>query len=193
MTDASNITGIVLAGGKSTRMGEDKGFVSFNKKPFIFYSIDALKPLVGKILIVSDHKQYEALGYQCINDIYQEAGPLSGLYSGLKASKTELNIVLSCDVPLITSEIVLKLLKSYKKNDDAVVCKVKHRLMPLVALYTKNCEAICLELLQKNERKMMQLLKTLKQVRNLHLHELEATQLKNINNPTELNEIKYGH
>ena len=43
MTDASNITGIVLAGGKSTRMGEDKGFVSFNKKPFIFYSIDALK------------------------------------------------------------------------------------------------------------------------------------------------------
>lgn len=190
MIARSNITGLILAGGQSRRMGKDKGFVFFKEKPFIQYSIEALKPLVKNILIVSDHKQYEKLGHQCIKDIFAEAGPLSGLYSGLKESNTELNIVLSCDVPLITTKILKTLLMSYNKKDDAIVCKVNDKLMPLVAIYTKNCETACLELLQQKERRMMQLLKKLNQVQFLYLNKADANKVKNINSPIDLNDIE---
>ncbi|MBJ7880411.1 molybdenum cofactor guanylyltransferase [Gelidibacter salicanalis] len=189
MLETVNITGIILAGGKSSRMGMDKGFILWEGKPFVNHIIDALKPLAKDILIVSDHPQYDTLGYKRIKDILPEAGPLAGLYSGLSASKTELNVVLSCDVPLITSELLRALLLSYNKENDAVVCKVNDKLMPLVAIYTKKCEVMCLELLQQDERRMMQLIKKLNQVQFLSLNEFEANQVKNINSPTELKQI----
>lgn len=137
MPEKENITGIILAGGKSSRMGMDKGFILYEGKPFVNHIIDALKPLVKDILIVSDHPQYDALGYKRIKDILPEAGPLSGLCSGLLKSESHLNLVLSCDIPLITSEILEKLLNAYKEGTNAVVCKVNNKVMPLVALYNR--------------------------------------------------------
>ena len=69
MIDKKNITGIILSGGKSTRMGTDKGFLLLNKKPFTQYSIDALQPLVSEILIVSDNPDYDVFGLKRIKDI----------------------------------------------------------------------------------------------------------------------------
>lgn len=62
MVDKKNITGIILAGGKSSRMGTDKGFLLLNNKPFVQYSIDALKPFVSEIMIVSDNPDYDIFG-----------------------------------------------------------------------------------------------------------------------------------
>ena len=59
MIEQKDITGIILAGGKSTRMGTDKGFLKFNGKSFIEYSIAALKPLVSQIIIVSNNPDYD--------------------------------------------------------------------------------------------------------------------------------------
>ncbi|MEJ2113326.1 MAG: molybdenum cofactor guanylyltransferase [Flavobacteriaceae bacterium] len=69
MIEKRNITGIILAGGKSSRMGSDKGFINLNSKPFIVHIIEALKPLVNTIIIVSDNMDLEQLIKQ-FNDDY---------------------------------------------------------------------------------------------------------------------------
>jgi len=91
-------------------MGTDKGFILFNNKPFVQYSLEALKPLVSEIIIVSDYSGYDVFGCKRIPDITKDAGPVSGICSGLEASKTEYNIILSCDIPLINSRILQKLI-----------------------------------------------------------------------------------
>ncbi|MCL4167425.1 UNVERIFIED_CONTAM: hypothetical protein GTU68_012318, partial [Idotea baltica] len=107
MTD---ITGIILAGGKSSRMGTDKGFLFLNNKPFVQYSIDALMPLVSEIIIVSDNPDYDVFGFKRINDSTKNAGPVAGICSGLEASSTDYNLILSCDIPLISSQILERLI-----------------------------------------------------------------------------------
>ncbi len=190
MLEKGNITGIILAGGKSSRMGTDKGFILWEGKPFVNHIIDALKPLVKDILIVSDHPRYDTLGYKRIKDILPEAGPLSGLCSGLLKSDNHLNLVLSCDIPLISSGILEELLSAYKEGTNAVVCKVNNKVMPLVALYNKNCMDVCWELLHKDERRMMCLLERLEGVKYVSLNEQQAKQVKNINSSKDLNDIK---
>ncbi|MDB4121430.1 NTP transferase domain-containing protein [bacterium] len=68
MIDRKDITGIILAGGKSSRMKTDKGFLLLNNKPFVQYSIDALKPFVSEIIIVTDDSKYDTLGLKRVND-----------------------------------------------------------------------------------------------------------------------------
>ncbi len=187
MTTKNNITGIILAGGKSTRMGLDKGFVLWKGKPFVQYSIIALKPLVSKMLIVSDHTLYDRLSYKRVKDSFQEAGPLSGLYSGLKESETELNLVLSCDVPLITSSVLEKLVAAYHNGVDAVICSADDKIMPLVALYHKNCYHVCKSLLDSGERRMMRLLDKLPTTRYIVLDDIE---IKNVRNVNSLNDLR---
>ena len=97
MVDKKNITGIVLAGGKSSRMGSDKGLLTINGKMFIEHVVDAMKPLVDNIIIVSNNKMYDQFGYERIEDEIINSGPMAGLYSGLKHSESEYNLVLSCD------------------------------------------------------------------------------------------------
>lgn len=193
MVEKKNITGMILAGGKSTRMGTDKGFVLFKGKPFVQHSIDALKPLVGKWIIVSDHAKYDSLGYKRVHDCLPEAGPLSGLHSGLKASETDLNLVLSCDVPLITSSILEKLVAAYDKGVAAVVCRAYDRVMPLVALYHKDCYKVCNDLVNQGERRMMRLLDELPNKVFVSLDDNEARYVRNINSPTDLMNIENEH
>ena len=112
MIDKKDITGIILAGGKSSRMGTDKGFLVLKGKSFIQHSIDVLKPLVSEIIIVSDNPEYDAFNFKRIEDIIKDAGPIAGICSGLKASSSQYNLVLSCDIPLIKAEILQKLINA---------------------------------------------------------------------------------
>ena len=108
----SAITGIILAGGKSERMGTDKGLILYKGKPFIKHVYEAMKAVLGNnIVVVSSNAAYDAFGYRRIEDLIADKGPVGGLYTALKQSKTKLNLVLSVDVPLISSE----LLKSIKQ------------------------------------------------------------------------------
>ena len=76
----NTVTGIILAGGKSLRMGTDKGLLSLKGKSFISHICDALKPIVGEhILIVSSNADYDALGYTRVEDLIEDKGPVSGL------------------------------------------------------------------------------------------------------------------
>ncbi|NER11870.1 NTP transferase domain-containing protein [Leptobacterium flavescens] len=186
-----NCTGIILAGGKSSRMGREKGLVLFNDKTFVQHIIDALETVVDDIIIVSDHPAYDAFKQRRVGDMIRNAGPLAGLYTGLEHSKTDCNIVLSCDVPLIRPVLLQRLMEYKEGKYDAVYFKDGNRPMPLVGMYRKKCSEVCLQLLHQEERRMRKLLNELN-IKELQLKEEEKIWVKNINAPEELKEALYA-
>ncbi len=78
-----NYTGIILAGGKSSRMGTEKGLVEINHKKMIEYSIDQLKKVTENIIIISNTNKYNYLKYPVYEDLIKDIGPIGGIYTGL--------------------------------------------------------------------------------------------------------------
>ncbi|GGD11552.1 molybdenum cofactor guanylyltransferase [Hyunsoonleella pacifica] len=194
MIDKADITGIILAGGKSSRMGTDKGFLKLNTKPFVQYSIDALKPLVSNIIIVSDHSEYDSLGYKRITDDIKEAGPVSGIYSGLKASETTYNLVLSCDIPLITTIVLQKLIDAADEDSEIIQAESNGKTMPLIALYKSNIRDTFKSFLEQDERRLRIAIKACKH-KNVVLDETHQNATLNVNTKEELKHIEdvYNH
>ncbi|MCD2257737.1 molybdenum cofactor guanylyltransferase [Psychroserpens luteolus] len=154
MLNQSNITGIILAGGKSSRMGYEKGLVMYKNKPFIAHVIHAAETLVNEVIIVSNNKNYDQFNLKRVNDMMLNTGPLAGLYSGLYHSTTQDNLVLSCDIPLITKELLEQLISKVSVKDDIVQVSVKGRTNPLLAVYKKHCMMSCLKTIESGERRL---------------------------------------
>jgi len=194
MINQKDITGIILAGGKSSRMGTDKGFLMLNDKPFVQCSIDALKPLVSEILIVSDNPDYDVFGLKRINDITKNAGPVAGICSGLEASSTAYNIILSCDIPLINSEILQKLINNIDGVSQIIQAESNGKSMPLIALYNKDVKNIFEDFLKNDERRLHIAIKACISKNIVLEKELESSTM-NVNTQNELKEIKnaYNH
>lgn len=192
MIDKKYITGIILAGGKSTRMGIDKGFLILNEKPFIQYSINALQPLVSDIIIVSDNPNYDVFRLKRVNDITKDAGPVAGICSGLEASITDYNLILSCDIPLINSEILQKLIDNIDDTSEIIQIENNKKTMPLIALYKRQCKEVFNKLLQKNERRLRVVVSKCKE-KNIPIDIEDHYATTNINTKNEFKLLKDGY
>ncbi|QXP59364.1 molybdenum cofactor guanylyltransferase [Olleya sp. HaHaR_3_96] len=188
MLDRTNITGIILAGGKSQRMGTDKGLILLHNSPFIKHISIALKPLVSEIIIVSNIQKHDIFGFKRIEDDIENAGPVAGIYSGLKASKTDYNLVLSCDIPLINTTILRQLISNIENDVDIVQIKSKGQTMPLIALYKKQCESIFYKLLLEGERRLKIAVNSCT-VKTINLDKNLEDYTANINTPEQLKKI----
>ncbi|MAZ28148.1 MAG: molybdenum cofactor guanylyltransferase [Cytophagaceae bacterium] len=188
MLKPEKITGIILAGGKSLRMQEDKALMQFNGKMFTAHIADALKPLVSEILLVSSNPAHQILGLTQIPDKFENAGPLAGIYSGLRQSKTDLNLILSCDVPLIKTSI-LQLLLQHADKFDVVQLSGENRAVPLIAMYNKSCLPHFEKCLQKSEYKLQLALADLN-VKTISLPPEDAIFVTNVNTPADFERIQ---
>lgn len=190
MKKKSTITGIILAGGKSSRMGEDKGFLKLNGKTFMSSIIAALNPIVGEIIIVSNNSEYDVFNLKRVADSMEDSGPLAGLYSGLLHSETENNIVLSCDVPLISTSVLKKLLEGAPSEAEVIQFESEGKTIPLVAMYKKKCRHHFLKLLQTNERRLRFAIDQL-DVKTITLDSELGKTVRNINTISELKDLKH--
>ena len=154
MNNKQNITGIIIAGGKSSRMGSDKGFLKLNGSTFVSHIIEALKPMVNEIIVVSNNSDYDVFNLKRVNDIIEDAGPLAGLYTGLFHSKTEFNLVLSCDIPFINTAVLKQLIEGFDDDFDAIQLQSQDKTMPLIAMYKRQCMHQFLKLLQNDKRRL---------------------------------------
>ncbi|WP_412987717.1 molybdenum cofactor guanylyltransferase [Pontimicrobium sp. IMCC45349] len=189
MIDKKHITGIILAGGKSSRMGTDKGFLLLNKKPFVKYSIDALEPLVSEIIIVSDNEAYDAFGVKRVDDIMKDAGPIAGIYSGLVASKNEYNIILSCDIPLVNSNLLKKLVLAIDDISEIIQVESNGKSMPLIAMYKKACKDIFKEVFDTGERRLRMAIKACNS-KNITLETKEEVLTTNVNTKDQFKTVE---
>jgi molybdopterin-guanine dinucleotide biosynthesis protein A len=118
------ITGIVLAGGKGTRMGSvDKGLQPLRGKPMVEWVLARLAPQVAEIIVNANQNlaRYETYGYRVVPDeIAGFAGPLAGLHAGLKAARHPLVVTVPCDSPFLPDDLVSRLSASMQHHDLAV-------------------------------------------------------------------------
>ena len=134
-----DITGIILSGGKSTRMGENKSLMKIGKQTIIEYVKDLMQSLFSKvILITNDPDEYTFLKLEMYKDIYFRMGPLAGIHSGLTHSSTDNNFIISCDIPLMTQEMI-KYLLDYKTNKPITIAKADGFIQQLCGAYNKSC------------------------------------------------------
>ncbi len=183
----THITTIILAGGKSTRMGEDKAMLLYNDTTFIDHIIGTAIQVTDTILLVSNHIQHQNIkNVSIVKDLYPNKGPLAGLYSGLSYSKTTLNLVLSCDIPLITIDMLKFLISNYTNEHQAIIATTNDYKMPLIGLYTKGCLSTCKKLIEKNHLKMMHFLNELPAVKHINIPDTMKDQLININTPQDV-------
>ncbi len=153
-------TGIILSGGKSSRMNSDKGLMLLHGKPLIQYSIDVLKELCNKILICANKPGYESFGYPVLQDIYTDLGPIGGIYTGLYNSASESNFILSCDMPFINPQTVIHLLTKRDNSIASVPVHGQNMIEPLCAGYSKNILPELKTQILNQDLKLMNLLKT---------------------------------
>ena len=98
---STDITVLLLSGGKSSRMGADKGMQLLHGKPMIEHMLEKAQSMSPNILILTNDSAYETLGYPCLADDVKDCGPLGGICTGLQHSTTAKNLVLGCDMPLV--------------------------------------------------------------------------------------------
>lgn len=178
------ITAIILAGGKSSRMGEDKGLMLLNGKAMIQHIIDTVKTLVDDVIIVSNQKGYNKFGYAVYHDSIKNAGPLAGLYEGLTHTKTKKNIVLSCDVPFVNNKVIKTLIENCE-NTDVVICENENKTHQLIGVYDKSCANFFKEELENNQRKVKLALSKLN-TKTINLNHLDNQLFKNINSKDDI-------
>lgn len=133
----SDITCIILAGGKSSRMGVNKSFLRLGNQTIIERITDLMNSLFKDVILITNAPiEYEFLNRPLYKDIYIDKGPLGGIHSGLTHSKTEKNFVISCDVPLMTKEMIEYII-NFQTCKPIVFCKAAGYHQPLVGVYHK--------------------------------------------------------
>ena len=152
--------GIVLAGGESRRMGQDKGLVAFRGRPMAGHVIEVLKGVVDEVVVVAHGEGYGQFGVRVVGDAVRGEGPVRGLVSGLEASGCAVNVVVSCDVPLLDREVLSWLLYVYKGEGVLVVRQVE-RVHPLIGIYHRSVLEGMRELLAGGERRVQRVVELL--------------------------------
>lgn len=182
-------TGIILAGGKSQRMGTDKGLLPLKGKPFISHIYEAMKPIIGdNIVVVSSNADYDALGYTRIEDLIADKGPVGGLYTALKQSKTKFNLVLSVDVPLVSTELLQWLVDKHEDSFMLTQVQVEEKASPLIGVYDRSMRILLGEHLAGNQLKLRGVINEVNH-QTLMVPEKWSAQVQNINTEEDYKKI----
>jgi molybdopterin-guanine dinucleotide biosynthesis protein A len=188
-----NLTGVVLAGGSSRRMGTDKAFLRIGEMSMIERVLTALRAACADVIVVAKVAAASAASYahlraRIVHDEVEEQAPLMGLRAGLRALGTPWAFVASCDLPFLSAGAV-RLLADLAPGYDAVAPRIDGRWHPLHAVYAATALDIVERVAQSGERRMTATLAALR-VRAVSDAELRAADpaldtLRNINTPEE--------
>lgn len=133
----SYITGVILAGGKSSRMGTNKALLKLGNQTIIERIAELMKSIFEEVILITNSpEEYNFLNIPIFEDIYKWKGPLAGIHSALVHSTTEKIFVLSCDVPLMGREMI-EYIVNYKSEKPIVFCEAAGYHQPLVGVYSK--------------------------------------------------------
>jgi len=144
-------TAVVLAGGKSSRMGKPKSLLLFDGEPLIVHIVRALKRMFTETVIVAAPEQeLPDLPATLVRDEVPHQGPVGGIYYGLKAASGKFSFVTSCDVPFLNPALIAHL-TSQISNHDVVVPHWENRFQPLHAAYRTSVLPLLKEQLDRGE------------------------------------------
>lgn len=149
-TWGEEVTGVILVGGKSRRMGRDKAFLPLSGRPLVEGVLELFRSQFSRVLLVGDREErFADYGVPVLADRFPGSS-LGGLYTGLSGADTPYVFVASCDLAYPNLE-VLKGLCALRDGFDAVVPRTEHGFEPLFALYAKSCLCPIKEQLERGE------------------------------------------
>lgn len=152
-------TAIVLAGGKSSRMGEDKSLLPIKGQPLIAHIVDQLRDRFDEIIIgANDPEKYAFLKLPVITDIEKDKGPLMGIYSCLKASSNEVNFITACDIPVMNTKLIDDMIQMADGVDMVLPVGDENKYEPMFAVYNKSVIPSAETVLNNNCRRIIGLL-----------------------------------
>lgn len=183
---------VILAGGKSTRMGRDKKFFTFRGKSFLERALTVAKKLSDEVIMSlgSEEQKEEVLdkgfrGVRIVVDPLKSKGPLMGLYSALKECTREHALVIPCDSPLLDLE-VLKSMINESRSYDAVVPWVGGLIEPLHAVYRVEAMLeVCAEAIESNDWDVASALRRLKKIKYMN----DVGSFLNVNTPEDFERL----
>jgi len=193
-----DISCIVLAGGKGLRLGRNKVLESVGNRSLLERVINSISPLKSDIIIVTASGQSfpQLTGYpelRITTDIYPGKGALGGIYTGLVASNSFYNLIVSCDMPFL-NQALLRYMIQLSPGSDAVVPRLGNMVEPLHAVYSKSCLTSIEQLIKQGNLKVSDVL-TLVRVRYVEAEEInmfdpEHLSLFNINTEADLEKAR---
>jgi molybdopterin-guanine dinucleotide biosynthesis protein A len=190
----SDLTTVIMAGGKSSRMGTDKSFVPLLGKLMIEYVLEAVAGLgEEQMLITNKQAEYAFLNLPMYGDIYPDMGPLGGFHSALSHAATPYILVVACDMPWLNRPL-LEYMVSIRGSADIIVPRWEKYPEPLHAIYSQEC----LEPITANlDAGLLKLTAFFEKVRVNYLERETIAQydpagqsFRNVNTPEELERAK---
>ncbi|MDR7131521.1 molybdopterin-guanine dinucleotide biosynthesis protein A [Algoriphagus sp. 4150] len=186
MENPKEIAAYVLCGGKSVRMQAEKGLVLYKGKPFIRWIIEAIMPITSTIILVTSNGDYSLVGLPMIEDIYADKGPVGGIYTALSHSTSERNLILSCDVPKITADLLLSLTEeSEKKKASVTFLSDGKNDYPLIGVYKKETLETLAEAISADKLKLCPLVNLMSH-HKLIINSHQKSLVQNVNSKAEL-------
>lgn len=178
-----NLTGFVLAGGKSSRFGSDKSLAPINGKPMISYSLDLLKSCCQAVYVNRGKKEKEVYpDIDSIGDLIPDIGPMGGIYSCLNASATDYNLILTCDMPGLSSEMIKRIIDVWQRGRHEIIISKDREgnLYPFPGIYSKACIPVLRQLILNHNYKIQNLIRQM-QVGEYLLNEGDERYMVNYN------------
>lgn len=155
-------TGAVLAGGKSSRMGRDKGMMKINGMTLVERTYHLLGNIFPKVIIISNRAGYYKTGAEVYKDLIPGKGPMGGIYTALYVAESPFVLAVACDMPFVNEELLHHILKYAEPKIDAVVPVYDDTPQPLCAVYQKTCLPKMEQMLRKGNFKLQYLLTILR-------------------------------
>jgi molybdopterin-guanine dinucleotide biosynthesis protein A len=191
MAPISDITGVILAGGQSSRFGSNKALALLHGKSLISHVTDIMSAIfTDHLLVTNTPEQYDFLNMPMIKDQYPGMGPLAGIHAALMQINTSRAFVVACDMPNVSPELIRYLCSIDAQEYDVVIPWLEKGQEPLFGIYHKKSLPIIDSFLQQKKCQVTMALKKL-QVRRVNEDEIlsvtdDLACFKNINRPADL-------
>ena len=185
-----DVSGFVLAGGRSSRMRTDKAFLQIEGRTLLVRALELLRALTPLVSIVGPATKFTAYG-PVIEDLYSDRGPLAGIHAALLSSTTDLNVILAVDLPSVTEQLLRFLVEQARATTALVtVPRILGGYQPLCAVYRRGFAAVAQAALDAGNNKIDSLFATTT-TRTIEESELSrfafrAAMFENLNTPDDL-------
>ena len=153
-----NVTGVLLAGGKSRRMGEDKRYLVVGEQTLLERGLAVLRSIFEEVLVViAQDSPALDVDARIVRDLVPDCGSLGGLYTGLTEATTPYVFVVACDMPFLDRAVISQF-TSRRTSADIVMAKLAGRLHPMHALYSKRCLPVIEQMVLARQLKIQEIL-----------------------------------
>ncbi len=184
-----SVSAAIMAGGKSTRMGQDKAWIELDGEPLIKRVAGVLAEVADEVIVVANDPRYESLGLKVVRDRYPQGGALGGIATGVGAAAHATVLVAACDMPFLSADL-WRLLLGHAGEADVVIPRVGAEYETMHALYTKACLPHMARAIAENRLRVISFFDavSVKAIEEPELRTVDPTlrAFTNVNTPEEL-------